>query len=60
LAAAFVLTRLLTHLLYRVQPTDITATLLAALVLAGVALAAAYIPCHRAANVAPSVALRQE
>jgi putative ABC transport system permease protein len=60
LAAAFLLTRLLAHLLYRVQPTDLTATLSAALVLAAVALAAASIPCHRAANLTPSAALRQD
>jgi ABC-type antimicrobial peptide transport system permease subunit len=60
LSAALVLTRLLAHLLYRIQPTDITATTLAALVLVGVALAAGYVPCRRAAGVDPSFALHHE
>jgi ABC-type antimicrobial peptide transport system permease subunit len=60
LSSALVLTRLLAHLLYRVQPTDITATTLAALVLVAVALAAGYFPCRRAASVDPSLALHDE
>jgi predicted permease len=60
LSAALVLTRLLAHLLYRVQPTDITANTLAALVLVAVALAAGYVPCRRAASVDPSLALHDE
>ena len=56
LSAALVLTRLLAHLLYRVRPTDISATTLAALVLVAVALAAGYVPCRRAASVDPLLA----
>lgn len=60
MVAALALTRLLEHLLYRVHPTDITATALAALVLVVVSLAAGYIPCRRAASIAPSLALHHE
>ena len=60
LLAALALTRLLTHLLYRVHPTDTVATTAAATVLVVVSLAAAYLPCRRAASIAPSLALHHE
>lgn len=60
LLAALVLTRLLTHLLYRVHPTDTAATTAPATVLVVVSLAAAYLPCRRAASIAPSLALHHE
>jgi putative ABC transport system permease protein len=60
LIAALALSHLLTHLLYHVHPTDTVATAAAAIVLIAVSLAAAYIPCRRAASIAPSLALHHE
>ena len=58
LLMAFPLTRLLAHLLYRVDHTDTVATVTAALVLASMALAAGVAPCLRALSISPSRALR--
>jgi putative ABC transport system permease protein len=55
-----VLTRVLSSLLYDVKPTDWPTYLCVALLLAGVALLASYIPAWRAARVDPMVALRYE
>jgi putative ABC transport system permease protein len=60
LIAALALSHLLTHLLYRVHPMDTVATVTAVIVLVAVSLAAAYIPCRRAASIAPSLALHHE
>jgi putative ABC transport system permease protein len=56
--AAMALTRFLAHLLYGVRTSDLATILTAALTLAGVALAAAFVPCRRAISVNPSIALR--
>jgi putative ABC transport system permease protein len=60
LAGAFWLSSLLSGLLYEVQPNDPLAILSAALLLAAVALLAAYLPARRASRVDPVIALRYE
>jgi putative ABC transport system permease protein len=59
-AASLALTRLLTSLLFEVRPTDLATSALVALLLAGVALLASYLPARRAASVDPMIALRYE
>ncbi|MGA2538466.1 MAG: ABC transporter permease [Terracidiphilus sp.] len=60
LFGAFTATRLMTALLYGIQPTDPVTFGVAALLLILVALAACYVPARKAMQVDPIIALRYE
>jgi len=52
--------RLMSSLLFGLDPSDLETLLLASLVLIGVALVASFWPAHRASRLDPVRALRQE
>jgi ABC-type antimicrobial peptide transport system permease subunit len=58
IAGAVVLTRVLTTMLFGVQPTDALTFAAVSMVLVAVAAAACLVPARRAASVDPMVALR--
>jgi len=60
LAATLLLGKMLTALLFGVQPTDPWTLAAVAVLMAAVALAACWVPAHRATRVAPVDALRSE
>jgi putative ABC transport system permease protein len=60
LAAAFLLTRVMSSLLFEVTSTDPVTYVSISILLAAVALFACWIPARRATTVDPMVALRQE
>ena len=59
-AGAFLLTRVLTGLLYQVEATDPLIFASVPFIFAAVAFLASYIPARRAARVDPMIALRWE
>jgi putative ABC transport system permease protein len=59
-AASIALSRLLSHLLFEVRPSDPLAYTSVVVIVAAVALLACYLPARRAAKVDPMVALRYE
>src|SRR5207249_5994871 len=60
LACAWMLSRVLSSLLFEVQPTDTITFASVAFLFGGIALSACYIPARRAMRVDPMVALRHE
>jgi ABC-type antimicrobial peptide transport system permease subunit len=60
IGGALALARLIESLLYQIPPRDPATYVSVSVILALVAIAASYVPAHRAAKVDPMVALRYE
>ena len=60
LVGAYAITRVMSHLLFQVTPTDLVTFGAVPLVLLSVALIACLIPARRATKVDPLIALRYE
>jgi ABC-type antimicrobial peptide transport system permease subunit len=60
LAAAAAGTRVLTSMLFRVQPNDPVVYLAVGVLLGIVAVVASYVPARRASKIDPLAAIRQE
>jgi len=60
LVASFVLTRLMSSLLFGVRPVDPATYAVVAALLAAVAAAASWMPARRAADIDPAWTLREE
>jgi putative ABC transport system permease protein len=58
--SAYLLTRMMTKLLYGVEPTDLPTFIWVSILLLAVAFVASYVPARRASRVDPMVALRCE
>ncbi len=60
IVVSLAIARLIASQLFAVRPTDLTTFVLTALALGSVAMLASYLPSHRAANVDPIAALRND
>jgi ABC-type antimicrobial peptide transport system permease subunit len=60
IAAALGLTRLMSSMLFGVNPTDLTTFAVVAMTLSSIAMLACYLPARRAMRIDPLVALRDE
>ncbi|MGH9619419.1 MAG: hypothetical protein ACRD45_06860, partial [Bryobacteraceae bacterium] len=60
IVAAFLLTRMLSGLLFEVKPSDPASFAAVAILFGAVAMLGCYLPARRASNIDPNVALRYE
>ena len=60
LVLTFAVVRLVTNLVYAIEPNDPAIFVVVALLVAGISILAAYIPARRAARIEPLAALRED